>query len=34
MPDDLRGLVRLTTNNEGSDERFIGDRTLAVFTRV
>ncbi|CAD8145403.1 unnamed protein product [Paramecium pentaurelia] len=34
MPDDLRGLVRLTTNNEGSDERYIGDRTLAVFTKV
>ena len=34
MVDDFRGLVRLTTNNEGSDERFIGDRTLAVFTKV
>lgn len=26
--------MRLTTNNEGSDERYIGDRTLAVFTKV
>ena len=34
LTDEYRGLVRLSTNNEGSDERYIGDRTLALFTKT
>ncbi|CAD8190751.1 unnamed protein product [Paramecium octaurelia] len=36
MEDVFRGLLRLTSNNEevGQDNQFIGDRTLALFTKV
>lgn len=36
MENDFRGLVRLTTNGPdlAGDEKFIGDRTLAVFTKT
>lgn len=36
MENDYRGLVRLTTNapDVAGDEKFIGDRTLAVFTKT
>ncbi|CAK75737.1 unnamed protein product (macronuclear) [Paramecium tetraurelia] len=36
MEDEFRGLLRLTSNNEevGQDNQFIGDRTLALFTKV
>lgn len=36
MENDYRGLVRLTTNGPdiASDEKFIGDRTLAMFTKT
>ncbi|CAD8140464.1 unnamed protein product [Paramecium pentaurelia] len=36
MEDDYRGLVRLTTNGPdiAGDDKFIGDRTLAVFTKT
>lgn len=35
MEDSVRGLVRLTTNSADSagDDKFIGDRTLALFTK-
>lgn len=36
MENNFRGLIRLTTNapDIAGDDKFIGDRTLAIFTKT